>query len=116
MEMELLDFILKNGSGKNTLLDRAYAKLINQVIVKMDDEAEERWETYNLIIKELFAIDNGEYFQEIKYRFTDGENPNKVILDIVSRYASDELTYLIYHLSKRVEEYADEDFCKRFYI
>jgi hypothetical protein len=116
MKMELLDFIVKKGSGKNTLLDRAYTKLINQVIVRMDDETEERWETYNLIIKELFEIDNGEYFQEIKYRFTDGEDPNKVILDIVSRYASDELSYLAYHLSKRVEEYAEEDFYKKFYI
>lgn len=114
--MELLDFIVKNGFGKNTLLDSAYAKLINQVITEMDDETEERWETYNLIIKELFNIDNGEYFQEIKYRFTDGENPNNVILDIISRYASDELSYLAYFLSKRVEEYAELDFCRRFYI
>jgi hypothetical protein len=91
--MELYDFILKKGSGKNTLLDREY----------------------NLIIKELFLIDDGEFFQEIKYRFTDGENQNLVILDIISRYSSDELTSLVYYLGKRVEEYAEEDFYKRFY-
>jgi len=113
--MELYDFILKKGSGKNTLLDREYYRLINNVIGRMDDEMEERWETYNLIIKELFSIDDGEYFQEIKYRFTDGENQNLVILDIISRYSSDELTALVYYLSKRVEEYAEEDFYKRFY-
>lgn len=114
--MEFCDFIVKMGSGKNTPLDKAYSKLINEVIVKMDDEIEGRWETYNLIIKELFNIDNGEYFQEIKYRLTDGEDPNKVILDIISRYASDELTALVYFLGKRVEEFAEEDFFKRFYI
>jgi hypothetical protein len=114
--MKLLDFIVKKGSGKNTILDREYTRLINNVIVRMDDETEERWETYNLIIKELLNIDDGEYFQEIKYRLTDGENANTVLLDILSRYASDELTYLAYHLLKRVEEYAEEDFFKRFYL
>lgn len=114
--MKFLDFIVKKGSGKNTILDKQYSELINQVIVKMDDETEERWETYNLIIKELFNIDDGEYFQEIKYRLTDGEDANKVLLDIISRYASDELTFLAYFLSKRVEEYAEEDFLRRFYI
>jgi hypothetical protein len=112
--MKFLDFIVKRGSGKNTILDKEYSKLINEVIVRMDEETEERWETYNLIIKELFNIDDGEYFQEIKYRLTDGEDVNKVLLDIISRYASDELTVLVYFLSKRVEEY-EEDFLKRFY-
>lgn len=114
--MKFNDFIVKKGSGKNTILDKQYIELINGVIIKMDEETEARWETYNLIIKELIIIDNGEHFEEIKYRLTDGEDANKVLLDIISRYSSDELTFLAYFLSKRVEEYLEEDFLKRFYL
>lgn len=110
-----IDFIVKTGSGKNSNLDKAYSKLINAILVEMDEEAEERWETYNLIIKEFFTIDNGKYFEEIKYRLTDGEDPNDVILDIASRYEQAELTFLVSFLLKRVEEYVEEDFFKRFF-
>lgn len=109
-----IDFIVKTGSGKNTNLDKAYTKLINDVLVKNDEDTEERWETYNLIIKEFFDIDGCKYFQEIKYRFTDGEDPNEVILDIASRYSQHELSFLAGFLLKRVEEYVEEDFFKRF--
>jgi len=113
--MDFHNFIVKKGSGKNTRLDKAYSELLNGVIQTNDNEIEDRWETYNLIIKELFTIDDGLYFQEIKYRLTDGEDPNIVILDIVSRYGSDELTSLVWFLSKRVEEYAEDDVFKRFH-
>lgn len=113
--MKFCDFIVKRGTGKNTTLDKEYIRLINDVIMTSDEEKEERWETYNLIIKELFEIDGGEYFQEIKYRITDNENPNHVILDIISRYGWHELTFLIAHMTKRVECYAEEDFFNRFY-
>ena len=113
--MELFDFILKKSSGKSTLLDKEYRKLIKDVVTLSDEEDSTRWEVYNLIIRELFNVDDGKYFQEIKYRFTDGENPNLVMLDIISRYKNDELSGLVWVLKRRVEEYADEDFFKRFY-
>lgn len=113
--MELYDFILKKGTGKNTILDKEYTRLINDVILTKDEENEERWETYNLIIRELFNVDDGLYFKEIKYRFTDGENPNNVILDILSRYEHNQLTPLVWFLAKRVEEFAEDDFLRRFY-
>ena len=109
------DFIIKTRNGKNTSLDKAYSKLINEVLICSDEETEGRWETYNLIIKELFTLDNGKYFEEIKYRFTDGENPNEVILDIISRYNHEELNFLLSFLIKRVEEFLDEDYYKRFF-
>lgn len=112
--MAFIDFIVKSGLGKNSNLDKAYNKLINNVLVRMDEATEERWETYNLIIKEFFEIDNGRYFEEIKYRFTDEENPNQVILDIASRYHQDDLNFLLTFLIKRVEEYLDEDFFNKF--
>lgn len=114
--METNNFIVKKGSGKNTILDKAYSELINDVLQTSDDEKEGRWETYNLIIKELFKVDDGLYFQEIKYRFTDGENPNSVILNILSRYDTNDLSSLVWILSNRVQEYAEEDFFQRFCI
>lgn len=113
--MEYIDFIVKTHSGKSSSLDKAYTKLINKILVDNDDKVGERWETYNLIIKEFFTIDNGKYFEEIKYRFTDGENPNEVILDIASRYEQEDLSFLVSFLLKRVEEYLDEDFFDKFF-
>lgn len=113
--MVIYDFIVKKGVGKNTTLDKEYSKLINQVILTKDEEKETRWETYNLMIKEFFNIDDGKYFQEIRYRLTDGEDPNQVFLEIISRYNAGELTYLIWFLKKKVEEYVEDDFIKRFY-
>lgn len=113
--MERYDFIVKKGRGKNTTLDKAYSILIDNVIATCNEEKESRWEIYNLIISEFFKIDDGLYFQEIKYRLTDGEDPNKVILDIISRYNPDDLNAFVHFLKKRVEEYTEDDFFKRFY-
>lgn len=113
--MECYNLLVKMGVGKKTTLNREYARLINEITLTNDDERDERWETYDLIIGELFNIDEGKYFEEIKYRLTDNENPDNILLDIVSRYASDEMTYLLWHLKGRVEEYAEEDFFKRFF-
>lgn len=113
--MERNNFIVKSGNGKNTMLDREYSELISKVTSEYDEDNYERWESYNLIISELFKIDDGKYFKEIKYRLTDGENPNIVHLDIISRYASDEITHLLWFLKGKIEEYIEEDFLKRFY-
>jgi len=113
--MEIFNFIVKNGTGKHTTLDNEYKRLINNVILTNDEDKEIRWETYDLIIRELFNTDGGKYFQEIKYRITDGEEPNYVILDIISRYKESELTYLVWSLKRRIEEYVEDDFYKRFF-
>ena len=113
--MENFDFIVKVGSGKKTLLDKQYTRLINDVISNSDEEKEGRWETYDLIIREFFSVDNGRYFEEIKYRLTDGEDPNYVLLDVISRYKEFDLNYLIWNLKKRIEEYIEDDFFKRFF-
>lgn len=112
--MEYFEFIVKNGKENSQILDKHYRKLINEIILKNNEEVEARWEIYNLIIREFFSIDNGRYFQEIKYRLTDGEDPNLVLLEIIARYDINELTYLITMLKKRIEEYIDEDFFNRF--
>ena len=115
LNMEIFDFIVKAGPDKTTMLDKEYRRLINNVISTNNEEVETRWEIYNMIIKEFFKTDGGKYFQEIKYRLTDGENPNNVILEIISRYKESELSYLVWNLKKRIEEYAEDDFFKRFF-
>lgn len=111
--MDRMNFIVKTGRGKNTILDNEYKNLIENVV--NNEEVESRWEVYNLVIQELFKIDNGVYFKEIKYRLTDGENPNKVMLEILSRYENGVLNGFTFFLKKRIEEYAEDDFFQRFF-
>jgi hypothetical protein len=113
--MELNDFIIKKASGKNTALDKQYKKLIENVISNTSEETEFRWEIYNLIIGELISLDNGNNFNEIKYRFTDNEDPNKVLLEMISRYSAYELSSLVWILKGKLEEFVEDDFFKRFY-
>src|ERR1035437_1087647 len=112
--MEANNFLLKAGQGKKTTLDKAYCKHINRVIETLDEEKEARWETYNIIIQELINEGKEDYFQEIKYRLTDGEDPNQVILDIINREV-DEVNGLIWFLKRRIEEYLEEDYLRKFY-
>ena len=89
--MKANNFILKTNQGKSTTLDKAYSKHIIGILGRLDEETEERWETYNIIIEELLKQGKGKYFQEIKYRLTDGENPNDVIIEIIDRDINDAL-------------------------
>lgn len=113
--MEFMDFIVKKHNSKTSKLDKDYTRFIEGVISNKNEQIEERWEIYNLIIRELFEIDDCKFFEEIKYRITDNESPNVVLLDIISRYSTEEVTYLLYSMGKKLEEFEEEDFFKRFY-
>lgn len=113
--METNNFLLKTNNGKKSFLDKAYCKHINTIFEKIDEDNECRWETYNVIIQELISQGKKDYFEEIKYRLTDGENANMVILDIIDR-EKETVSGLIWLLKKRLEEYLSEDFNKRFYV
>lgn len=112
--MEANRFLFKASQVKKTALDKAYCKHINKVIETLDEEQEGRWETYNIIMQELINEGKGDYFPEIKYRLTDGENPNQVMLDIINREV-DEVNGLIWFLKRRIEEYLEDDYLRRFY-
>ena len=112
--MEANNFLFKAGQGKKTALDKAYYKHINTIISTLDEEKEGRWETYNIIIQELINGGKGDYFQEIKYRLTDGEDTNEVMLNIIERDV-DEVNGLIWLLKRRIEEYLEDDYIRRFY-
>lgn len=113
--MRANDFILKAAKGRKTTLDDAYRKLIIEILDNLDEEQEGRWETYNLIIEELLNIGKTKHFQEIKYRLTDNEDPNKVMLDILDKNEDNNESDLLPILRKRIEEYLEEDFLKRFH-
>lgn len=103
------------NQGRKTNLDKAYRKHVTSISTSFDEETENRWETYNLIIQSLIKENKYDFISEIKYRLTDGENTNEVILDIINRegLVADGLVWL---LKRRVEEYLEEDFFKRFYV
>jgi hypothetical protein len=100
------------SQGKKTTLDRAYNKHIANILTSFDEEVEERWETYNLI---LDSLQGRNYLNEIKYRVTDGENLNDIILDIIDRNVL-EVDGLVWLLKRRIEDYIEDDFLKKFYI
>lgn len=112
--MEQLNLIVRRG-GKSTVLDKLYINAVNSFLDSGDEDVHIRWGIYNLIIKEFLDIDSGKYFDEFRYRVTDGENVNKIILDIFCKCDVEKLSGLIWFLKKRVEEFMDEDLYKRFY-
>lgn len=107
--------IEKMRTGKSTMLNREYTKLVNNLSNNDDEENETRWEVYNVIIGEFFQLDGGRYVDEIKYRFTDGEDINNILSDIISRYGTDEISHFLWQMKKRLDDFIEEDFFKRFY-
>lgn len=68
---------------RSNFLDKIYNKFVSTNIIKNELD-EEKWEIY----KSLFSLFKNEYTniaEEIQYRITGGENPNKVFLDILNR-------------------------------
>lgn len=111
--MEHFDFTIKAGSGKYSNLDKEYNKFLSKTIREMDENKIHRWESYNLIMEELIKDGKENIFEEIKYRLTDGENPNEVMLEIITRETNS--SGLIWLMRKRIEEYIEEDFYEQFY-
>ena len=109
------NLLLSTNKSKKTILDKVYNRHICNIILNLNDEEEGRWETYNLILTELVENGSKDYFDEVKYRLTDGENPNQVILDIINREL-DNVNGLVWLLKRRIEEYIEDDFIRRFYI
>jgi hypothetical protein len=108
------NILLTPGHGKKSTLDKAYNQHLRNVLHTLDEDLEARWETYSFVIELLIEEGKQHYLNEIKYRFSDGENPNEVILDILER-ESEHMDGMTWMLKRRVEEFLEEDFFKRFY-
>jgi hypothetical protein len=112
--MKDFNFTVKAGSGKYSNLDREYDKFVKKTIADIDNENKLfRWETYNLIMDELLKDGMVNLFDEIKYRLTDGEDPNDVMIDVLKNVTNS--NGFLWLMKKRVVEYKEEDFYNRFY-
>jgi len=109
------NFLLSSAQKTKTILDIAYKNHINIILESLDEEAKARWEIYDLIIIELMSLGNFDYFEELKYRLTDGEDPNEIILSFIDR-DSENVSSLIWSLKDRIEEFIEEDMFKRFFL
>lgn len=112
IEMDIKNFIIGNSSPNKNKLDSDYKNFILNTINNCDDTHVERWEIYNDIIDEIVKLDYNSEFEEIKYRITDGENPNEILLDIFNRI---ELSPILMFYSKQLEDYLESDKYSKFF-
>jgi hypothetical protein len=101
---------IKKSPGKLKKLDKLYLDFVKYSLDKFNEDSVARWEVYNVIINELRGLDEYQLFQEIQYRFTDGENPNLVMIDITNRLSSD--SYLLWLMKSNLLLFIDEDYKK----
>lgn len=111
--MKKENFDTLSGPDKYNILDKMYNRLVNEKLRTISEEDEERWEIYDLIMYEIKREHNYQCYDEIKYRLTDGENPNEVFYDIILR--GDYSSSLIWLFKRRIEEFIEEDNYSRFY-
>ena len=111
--MEDLDFTIRGGSGAYSNLDKEYSKFINKTLRELDDDKGNRWDIYNLIMNDLITLGLHTIFEEVKYRLTDGEEPNHIMLDVVTR--EDYTSELAWFLKNKIEGYIEDDYYSRFY-
>jgi len=111
--MKAFDFTIRTGSGGYTKLDKEYNKYLINIMMNIPEEKYCRWETYNLIMEQLINENKDNDFEEVKYRLTDGEDPNHVMLDVIDRDKNE--CGLIWLMRKRILEYIDDDFFNEFY-
>lgn len=108
------NFLLSPNQRKSTILDKAYIRYINNLKEKLDEEETERWEIYQIILQILMDEGKPQYLNELKYRISDGENPNIIILDFINR-EGDNIDGFIWGFKKKLEEFVEVDYFKRFY-
>lgn len=106
--------LYKEDEYKLSTLNKEYIKYLNKISKTISEDEQARWDTYNIILNELFSNNKKRVISEIKYRITDGENPNEVFLDVLDRDDID-LNNIDCFVKKRIEEYLDEDFYKKFF-
>ena len=83
--MNTKNILFKSSSNRRTNLDKAYNSHIINLFEELDEDKKARWETYNLIVELLTESTKKDYMKEIKYRITDNEDPNFILLDIIQR-------------------------------
>lgn len=106
------DFTIKGVSGKFNKLDKLYRDYVVNSIKNNNESNIFRWEVYNLIMNELLKIGKYDSFEEAKYRITDGENPNQVMMEMLDRFC--DTNHLMWIMRGKVENFMEEDAVNRF--
>ena len=105
--------ILNFGLKESKILNKTFNNLITKMLHQMDDSELSRLTTYDIILNEWIEEEKMSYLDELKYRVTDGENINQVLLDIIN---NDELpSYICVNQKHTLKEYFSEDNFKLFY-
>ena len=112
--MGVNNFLVITCQTKKSRLDKVYYEHVNCLLKDLDEDEEIKWETYSLIIDSLIKQGYKNVLKEVKYTMTDGENLNAIILDIIQRY-SDSVDAMVWFFKKRLEEYLEEDFYRKFF-
>lgn len=110
--MKDFNLIIKTSSGKFSRLDKLYRDFAINSMWDSNEEDMDRWEIYNIIMNGLISIGKYNSFEEVKYRITDGENPNLVMLDIIDKFCID--NHLFWVIKPQIESFLEEDLINRF--
>ena len=112
--MKSFNHPIKGGFGRCLNLDKEYNRYLEKTINKIqDDDILYRWDIYNLIMEELIELDKLDLFDEVRYRITDDEDPNHVMIDVLDK--AEVLSGFLWLIKKRIKFFIDEDFENRFY-
>tara|TARA_R110000772_G_scaffold17946_1_gene49756 strand:+ start:9770 stop:10105 length:336 start_codon:yes stop_codon:yes gene_type:complete len=111
--MKEFQYTIKNGHGSYSSLDKEYKRFIKDEINGLDDTDTNRWDIYNIIMDDLIELGLHNVFAEVKYRITDGEEPNAIMLEVLSR--KDYKSELSWFLKNRVKFYIEEDYYSSFF-
>ena len=111
--MDKRNFLIKNLSKKKTTLDKIFSNYVKAIMDSSNEEFEARWELYHMILDEFNKDGLTNYYDEVRYRITDGENPNSVFIDIINRQP-EIINDIVWYLKNRLEEFNEEDFFNSF--
>lgn len=112
--MKSFNHPIKGGFGRCLKLDKEYNRYLEKELNKIqNDDILHRWDIYNLIMEKLIDLNKLDLFDEVRYRITDEEDPNYVMLDVLNK--SEVLSGFLWLVKKRIKFFIDEDFENRFY-
>jgi len=112
--MKSFNHPIKGGFGRCLNLDKEYNRYLEKTLKKIkDDDILYRWDIYNLIMEELIELDKLDLFDEVRYRITDNEDPNKVMIDVLNKTGV--LSGFLWLIKKRIKDFINEDFENLFY-
>lgn len=68
---------------RESLLDNEFRMFVFEKTYRAPSEEKQRWKLYDTILQELRWLGDEEGVDEIKYRITDGEDPDRVIKETI---------------------------------